>query len=227
MNIDELYMEAIKSLEDIIAKLKLISNNPETILTEIFDAKDYRHQLTGILNLSNKYKLNNLREYIYGLLIPFLNKKLGEEYNFKYDNYGMTAAYQGYKLGFINIQYRVLTIWNPLNIESHKEFLKYLKEELNTHEKWLEKFEKAGMNPFKMTGNPIEFFRFIIFLKKFKEMKKYEIQNLNKKIKSCTKDIKRTEEQIIEEENIKKEIENHTKRLINFFNNYSYEIKKN
>jgi hypothetical protein len=164
MNFDLLCKESIQKIQEDNDKLNNIKDNPEKILTDIYNGNGNYNSLTKtIKTFGDKYTIHDFQQYLYDLLISLLEEKLGNKYNFRYDIWTypslIITSCQNYDLAYIDIQNQILTILNPLHIEAHKKHLGMLEEKLENKKALLKRIEETGMNPFKLCeGSVFGFF---------------------------------------------------------------------
>lgn len=235
MNFDVLCNESILRLTKQILednqKLNLIKENPEIILTKLFNGKGYYNQLTDTVKTFGKeFTIHDFQKYIYSILIPFLKEELGEHYDFSfYENSypaHLNISYKGYNLAILNIHSNSIYLCRPLYINTLESNLSDYKDKLEEKEQLLKMFESAGMNPFKICKNPIDYFYFIFHFKTYKYKMGYVKNRIKNDIsfyaEQIEEDANRLDEQIL----IKDDINAYTQQIVDYFSKYGYKITK-
>lgn len=219
----------IKQIQKTNKILNQIKNNPEMILTDIFHGQGCYNEVTDIIKTFGKeFTVHDFQKYIYSLLIPFLKEDLGEHYDFDfYENTyssGLNIIYGKYSLATVDIYSETVRIWKPLHIESLEEDLETYKRKLENSQILLKQFEDAGMNPFKICNNPIDFFYFIFRFKTYRAKINYVIEKIKGDVRYYEEETINTEFRIREQKLIKDDIEKCTQEITDYFSRYRYKI---
>ena len=235
LNFDTLCNESILRLTKQILednqKLNRIKEDPKIILTELFNGKGYYNQLTDTIKTFGKeFTIHDFQKYIYSILIPFLKEELGEHCDFSfyensYPSY-LTISYGDYDLAALDIHYKSIRVRSPLYISSLEKELTHYNERLNDSKNLLRRFEKAGMNPFKICDNHIDFFYYIFHFKTYKAKIEYAVNQIKKDIDFYTKQINSTVTRLNKQLSVKDDIEACTQEIVDYFSNYGYEINR-
>lgn len=228
MNFELLFDKSIQATLKNKELIKQIQDNPEMILTELFKGKGCYNFITKTIEaFGDGYTIHDFQKYLYGLLIPVLQKKLGDEYEFTFNSNHYSASinieYQGYKLVYVSIYNETVSTAHPLFIDSHEKNLIATQEIIDNKSKLLQRFEDAGMNPFKLCKTPFDFIYFIFEYNSFKKRREEIMTQLKKGIESFTKDMNCTKKRIDEETAIRGEIDKRTAHLVAFFEQYGYD----
>lgn len=233
MDINSLLNSTKSTIDEYLVLFSLIEQNPELILSNVFKGKG-NNLLISIINHSNElidnpFTLAEFQDYLYSLLIPFLEKNLrGITISYKNNIFPayLDISFNEMKLGSLDIYNNRFIMEKPdYLLESEKEIQK-LHDKLEAIKGKMQLLEKNKENIFALAKSPAEIASMLFRNKHYKKKLINKYLSLNDEFMEIERAIVREKIRLENIENSFKSFEAKQESVADFFSRrYSYKIE--
>ena len=226
--IDQARVETNQKIDNAKSCFDLVKIKPEHILT-MFEGKGSYNETTDVVKLfGDKFTVHDMQSYLYSILIPFLRAELDNEFDYTYskNQYSSTISlgFDGYSIGYLDIFRNNLRLFNALNIQTREEGISFNEEKIENLSNTLQYLKTTKDEPLKACKGLKDLIVYIFKNKQLNEGIDNGIKKIEREIAYYEGIFNDEKERLEKDIKYKPTIEDKTKKVVNFFEGYGYEV---